>query len=105
MDGEVVLGDLPEGWTVKASYEEDGQLRPTYHHTTNGTRTTEDPRFEDWPMPPEWEPVEWERTRDDPMCCVRYSNKRSGLQINYDPRLEPEALQARNVPCEWIKLI
>lgn len=46
MNGEAVLGNLSDGWTVKASYEKDGRLRPTYHHRTKSVRTAEDPRFE-----------------------------------------------------------
>lgn len=105
MDGETLLGPLPSGWTVKASYGEDGLLRPVYHNSDTDTTCVDDPRLIDWALPPGWEPMPWTRTRDDPIACAKYRNKTTGEEINSDPRLLPQGLVERGIPCEVIDLV
>ncbi|EEU33466.1 uncharacterized protein NECHADRAFT_98482 [Fusarium vanettenii 77-13-4] len=105
MDGEALLGPLPSGWTVKASYGEDGLLRPVYHNSHTDTACVDDPRLDSRALPSHWEPIEWTRTRDDPIACTKYRNGTTGEEINCDPRLLPDALSARGVRCEAIDLI
>ena len=68
-----------------------------------GEQTLEDPRLE--AMPLEWERMTYERTPDDPAYFAAFRNKVTDETINSDPRLSPEALQARGVALETFSLI
>lgn len=56
-------------------------------------------------MAPDWQPGAWERTRVDPNNCCRFRNTRTGEVVNSDPRLFPEALEARGVDVRTITLV
>ncbi|RYP74485.1 hypothetical protein DL771_002959 [Monosporascus sp. 5C6A] len=105
MDGEAVLGPLEYPWITRAEPESDGRRRPEYFNTVTRYPTRGDPRLESIPIPPEWEPIAWERTRADPYHCRKFRNMNSQEIINSDPRLFPEALTERGVPLKTITLV
>ncbi|OTA62266.1 HET-domain-containing protein [Hypoxylon sp. EC38] len=110
MYGEAILGPIPRPWKVVILREEDWRHRAHYWKVNIDDesieeKSTEDPRLEQIPIPPEWEPIEWERTRADPLNCKKFRNRDTGEVINSDPRLFPEALEARGVPLRTITLI
>ncbi|KAI0120886.1 HET-domain-containing protein [Hypoxylon sp. NC0597] len=104
MDGEAILGPILHPWKVVLVLE-DGDDRIHYVNVEAGYESTGDPRLEQIPMLPGWEPIEWERTRADPYYCTKFRNRETGEVINSDPRLFPEALEARGVPLRTITLI
>ncbi len=105
VDGEGFLGPLPENYSVKVVYDPDGLLRPRFKNEETGVQSIDDPRLANWPVPEDWEPIEWTRTREDPMICVKYKNKSTGEIINSDPRLTPEILKSRGVLVKTISLV
>ncbi|KAI1380165.1 HET-domain-containing protein [Hypoxylon crocopeplum] len=107
MDAEALLGPLPSPWRVVGKQEEDRYFRVHYNDDDDDTRSpsTEDPRLDGIPIPSKWEPIEWERTRDDPHYCRKFRNNETREVINSDPRLFPEALIARGVPIRTITLV
>ncbi|KAI1410744.1 HET-domain-containing protein [Hypoxylon sp. FL1857] len=104
MDGEAILGPIPHPWRV-VMVTEGGYNHAHYLNVDSERRSTEDPRLEEIPLPPEWEPIEWERTAADPLYCKKFRNRGTGEVINSDPRLFPEALTARGVPLRTITLV
>ncbi|KAI0477382.1 HET-domain-containing protein [Xylariaceae sp. FL0804] len=106
MDGEALLGSFSAQWSVQYLGDGTDQYdRPCYCNSNTGLKTTEDPRLESVPLPPVWEPVEWERTRADPIFCNKYRHKDTGEIINSDPRLFPEALRERGVELTTVTLV
>ncbi|KAI0113643.1 HET-domain-containing protein [Nemania sp. FL0031] len=105
MDGEAILGEFGDSWTIEVIREEDGENRPQYTNAETGERTSEDPRLRDIPLPPEWAHIEWERTRADPLLCSKFRSTRTGETINSDPRLLPDALRARGFDIQRITLV
>lgn len=101
-NGEALVGPLPYPWKLKIR-KVSGRKEPLYSNPDTGTQTSEDPRLGDLPL--DWEKVERERTRDDPVIFAPYRNKRTGEEINSDPRLLPEALLARGVNLEKFRLV
>jgi hypothetical protein len=87
---------------VLASYP-----RPDYRFYNSDAETTtlEDPRL--GPLPPCWERTEIGRALDgdDPLHCDFFRNTGTGEVINYDPRLEPDALRERGVKLERFELV
>jgi hypothetical protein len=45
------------------------------------------------------------RTPEDPILLTRFRNKDTGELVNWDPRLLPEALEARSVKPRKFELI
>lgn len=105
MDGEALLNRLPSPWSINVTLDSDGVARPKYFNSTSNTVSREDPRLSNLPLLPEWEPIEWERTREDPIFCQKFKNNVTGEGINSDPRLLPEALMATGINLETIKLV
>ncbi|KAI1387256.1 HET-domain-containing protein [Hypoxylon trugodes] len=107
MFGEALLGPFPESWKfiLHREGEEDGQYRVCFVNTDTGVKRTDDPRLDEIPLPPEWEPIEWNRTTADPLHYRKFWNRETGEEINSDPRLFPEALVGRGVPLETITLV
>ena len=63
----------------------------------------DDPRLES--LPGNWERAMYERHADDPAILERFKNSETGEIVNYDPRLSPQALEARCVELQLIKLV
>ncbi|KAI1079949.1 HET-domain-containing protein [Whalleya microplaca] len=105
MDGEALLGAIDGPWRIRILFESDGCRRPWYFNVETQHESTEDPRLENIPIPSEWVPIEWERTRADPHHCKKFRNMKTGDVINSDPRLFPEALIERGIPMKRITLV
>ncbi|KAJ2995802.1 hypothetical protein NUW58_g1169 [Xylaria curta] len=104
MDGEAVLGRFPPNWKLIAKTS-GGAVLPHYLNTKNGVVTNADPRLDEIPLPEIWEPVEFERTREDPKSCRKYRNRETGDVINSDPRLFHDALKARGIDIGLVTVI
>jgi hypothetical protein len=103
MEGESLLGQLPEPWKAQIHVDSSGIRKPYYINTINGKSTDEG----SWlgPLPSEWERVPAVRTPEDPILLTRFRNKDTGELVNWDPRLLPEALEARSVKPRKFELI
>lgn len=105
MNGEAVLGRLSWDWKVLRKKELCGVI-PVYSNSKTGQITMRDPRLLDIPLPPQWKSVKFERTRDDPKYCSRkFRNRGTGEIISSDPRLFPEALEARGITLQTFALV
>ena len=106
MDGEGLLGPLPEDWQIKSDFTPTGHLELRYVNKSLNTFSTEDPRITALgDVPKEWEKIEAEWIQDDPANCRKYRNRSTGKVINSDPRLLPDALRARGVQLETFRLV
>lgn len=103
MDGESILGPLPQSWAVQTRRNQSGINEPWYRNTDTDTLTQDDPRLEK--LPPEWEKIAKERTPDDPLLFAPHRNKLNGEEINSDPRLSPKALTARGIKLQSFRLV
>ncbi|KAK0629371.1 hypothetical protein B0T17DRAFT_615156 [Bombardia bombarda] len=83
----------------------DGAYKPEYLNTESNVTVSGDPRLDSCPLPTDWEPMEWTRTRDDPLFCQMFRNKATGETMNSDPRLLPEALRDRGFQLTEFKLV
>lgn len=105
MNGEAVLGRLSRDWKVLRKKEPYGFI-PAYSNSKTGRITMRDPRLLDIPLPPQWEPVQFERTRDDPkFCSSKFRDRETREIISSDPRLFPEALEARGIALQTFALV
>ncbi|KAK1780230.1 heterokaryon incompatibility protein-domain-containing protein, partial [Copromyces sp. CBS 386.78] len=105
-DANGLLGPLPKPWRVQAFRDGSG-LTCVYKFFNPNTDVLadEDPR-----LPPldgnKWERVpRGERTGDDPATFQRFRNKLTGEVINYDPRMDRDALESRGVPIRDFNLV
>ena len=102
MNGEAFLGPLPAPWIIRnepaGAYD-----MPHYLNTDTKTICTDDPRL--GPLPSEWEPLDRDRTPDDPLHYAWFKNKVTGEEMNSDPRLLPEALEKRGVELQTFRLV
>lgn len=93
MEGEALLGPLPNGWRKANEYSRQyGGNWPVIVHNETGQLMTEDPRLGN--LPPGWTRETWD---DDPY--VRYVRE-DGVKPTFpdkDPRMTYEALEARGV--------
>ncbi|KAI2607991.1 HET-domain-containing protein [Hypoxylon sp. NC1633] len=105
MEGEAVLGSLPPPWKAIIKPNIYAHHRLHYINKDTGDSSGDDPRLDEIPIPPEWEPMEWKTTRADPYYCRMFRNKETGEVINSDPRLFPEALVERGIPVKTITLV
>ena len=103
MDGEQLLGSLPDFWTLRMLADADGREVPCYFHGETKKLTRNDPRLPS--LSSEWERVQRRRTQDDPSFFQDYRNKTTGEILNFDPRLTPEALKQRGVSLKTFRLI
>jgi hypothetical protein len=108
-DAIPLLGPLPREWRVQCGPYSEHSQRTLYRffNSDTGELTADDPRLEPHP---DWERVEVEDlgrvlTGDDPEVCDFFRNKTTEELINYDPRLLPEALEARGVPLRTFSLV
>lgn len=108
-DSQSILGPLPSPWRVQIFDHFDQEFRwyPKFFNPESKVLTSEDPRLE--PLT-EWERIPLEDlgrdlTSEDPLICDFFRNKKDGRIVNSDPRLMPEALEARGVKLETFTLV
>ena len=99
---EVIGECLPHPWKMrhkrgKSFYE------PGFIYSITEEVSQEDPRL--GPLPKKWERVELERTPDDPLLFAPHRNTVTGEIINSDPRMFPEALKARGIKFQQLRLV
>jgi hypothetical protein len=87
------LGPLPVGWQIIIKGDALGRPTQRLINLRNGEETLDDPRLES--LPSNWERAMYERCPEDPAIFDRFRNLETGELVNYDPRLSPEALEAR----------
>lgn len=102
MDGEAILGQLPDDWTVQ-QYNSGRRSVPRYHNTITGQTIIEDPRLGS--LDAHWQRFDRELTADDPEHAGFFVNTDTGKEINYDLRLTKEGLEQRGVPLKDIILV
>jgi hypothetical protein len=106
MDGEGLLGPLPEPWRMRIVPGSEVLWAPGYFNLSTGTLSQEDPRLAALGcVPDEWEAIQPERMPDDPKYFQKFRNKSIGEIINSDPRLIPNALKARGIQLEVLWLV
>lgn len=65
-----------------------------------------DPRLDNTTLDANWEHLyQWEKTYNDPLTCSVFRNRKTNEVINYDPRMQAEALSSRGVPVEVLILV
>lgn len=107
MNGEALLGPIPNPWTVQYVLKEFGNqriLQARYLNTATDFVSYEDPRLGE--MPEDWV-RDWTQ-RDDmrhPYEIRFHKNKVTGECINSDPRLLPAALRERGVQLQDFRLV
>lgn len=108
-DGQALLGRLKSPWRVQIfdHPEQDFRIEHRYYNRETRELTVSDPRLEDHP---EWERVSLEDLGrpligDDPIILEFFKNKITGGIMNSDPRLLPEALEARGVDLQWFTIV
>jgi hypothetical protein len=101
-DANALLGPLPKPWKVQISdgYVNRDQYR--YFNEETGETTLEDPRLE--PIN-DWERINHEPEADEPETYDYFRNRETGFIMNSDPRMSPEALEARGLPVRLFTLI
>lgn len=104
-DSNALLGPLPSPWMVHASYTSRGRDAYTFFNKETGESTKEDPRLVDLRSSTPWERIERTPDGDDPIHYDFFSDKVTGEVINYDPRLEPHALNERGVSLSTFALV
>lgn len=102
-DSIPLLGPFPEMWTGIAAWVHGDRRVLRFLNTQTKESSVEDPRLE--ALPPGWERIDKTLERDDPTLYDFFQNKDTGEVVNYDPRLEPEALQQRGVHLDRFSLI
>jgi hypothetical protein len=100
---ESLIEPLPSQFRIQYVRGKFGVNMPHYLNNSIKELADEDPRL--GPISPDWERAPAERTSDDPSMFTRFKNKVSGEMINSDPRLFPEALEARGVKLETFTLV
>lgn len=103
MEGEVVLGALPDPWVVQYMTLEDAPLYvPTFVNARDGISQSEDPRLADVVVPPEWEDL----TAESPEVeRPKFKHRDTGKILKGDPRLLPQHLEARGIELQKFTLI
>ncbi|KAM5374307.1 hypothetical protein ACJZ2D_006480 [Fusarium nematophilum] len=102
-DAEAFLGRLPGPWEAFVGRDSRAINRPEFKNTATGEVTIEDPRL--GPLPVDWVAVPSERTHDDPYTFRRFKNREPGEEVNYYPRMLPDALRARDVKLRAFQLV
>ncbi|KAI0435782.1 hypothetical protein F4803DRAFT_557643 [Xylaria telfairii] len=110
-----LLGPLPRPWVVKVTHGTADEDVVCYQNTETGDITDNDPRLTaptgdgQW----EWEPLQGDEMAssstgsddDPPFTGQRFRHKATGQVVGYDPRLEPEAIEARGVRLKTLTLV
>jgi hypothetical protein len=102
MFGEALLGSLPPN--IRSVQNLDLQGGHTFHyHDTETGAAAQDPRK--GPVPHPWTQLPYQRERADPHIFRKFRNTVTGEVINSDPRLLPDALEARGVILRKFQLV
>jgi hypothetical protein len=102
MEGQALLGPLPLLWELIINSDDIRYSFCFLNHET-GEITQHDPRLD--VLPQQWHEVAEEDNARFEIYTQHYENKTTGEVINSDPRLLPEALEARGVHLETITLV
>ncbi|KAF1922013.1 heterokaryon incompatibility protein-domain-containing protein [Ampelomyces quisqualis] len=102
MEGQALLGPLPDSWDLIIDHRIK-KSRFSYYHRQSGGVALKDPRLED--LPSGWQEVDKEDEARLRFHVQHHRNKVTGEFINSDPRLLPEALEARGVQLNTFVLI
>lgn len=97
-----LLGPLTSPWRGIAAWVHGDRRVIRFFNPETKEKNAEDPRLE---TSTEWKRITKELDRDDPTLYDFFKHKESGHVVNYDPRLEPEKLEARGVKFTWFSLI
>jgi hypothetical protein len=102
MDGEVLLGPLPQDTRIIIRPDHNGDMKQLFLEPSNSASLL-DPRL--GPLPAHWEAITapdrlWPQKRVD-----AFRNRITGEVIHSDPRLFPDALRARGVQLEKFALM
>lgn len=105
MHGESLLDPLPSPWTVVLFPDENVRFQIThYWNPETETLSIEDPRL--GKLSGGSERIDGlKRTPDDPLLFAPHRSIRTGEVINWDPRMSPEALEARGVDISAFTLV
>ncbi|KAI1741583.1 heterokaryon incompatibility protein-domain-containing protein [Xylaria scruposa] len=103
MDGEAILGDLPDPWKVEFYRDDMGVSVHHFRNAETGRLTTEDPRL--GPLPDGWERVKRDRRVSDPRWFDCFVNKVSGETLNADPRMRDGELKERGIALKNFKIV
>lgn len=107
MDGEALVGTVPEPWKVVVRRSSDltgvSVLQMRFVHKQTEEDTGNDPRLQS--LPPFWEEVDQEDEVRLGVPVQHHRNIVGGEIINSDPRLLPDALFARGVPLQRFCLV
>ncbi|CAM1511935.1 Fc.00g094480.m01.CDS01 [Cosmosporella sp. VM-42] len=101
-NAEAFLGPLPGAWSIQYKPDFHGAQIPSFYNKETEEETEQDPRLDK--LPPEWEPVQADRTRDDPTLVKWFRNNITRETMNSDPRMLPEALKSRNISLQTFRL-
>ncbi|KAE9381609.1 heterokaryon incompatibility protein [Stipitochalara longipes BDJ] len=101
-DAIPLLGPLPQPWRGIAAWVHGDRRGIRFLNTETREKTMEDPRLE---PSPEWKRVDTKLDRDDPTLYDFFQHKETREIINYDPRTEPDKLEARGVKLTWFSLV
>lgn len=101
MEGEVLLGALPTDWQrVERHFPDLGGYSDAFVNVQSGMIKVEDPRL--GPLPAGWRIADHEEKHSYNL----FSNEELGItETETDPRLSPEALRARGVKLQEIRLV
>lgn len=103
MDGEILLGPLPDRWKVVVNYDRNKEAQQQFVEPTTGATVTQDPRLP--PLSSNWQAVLapdcfWPNKKVD-----AFRNMATGEVQYSDPRMLPQALRDRGVALEDFALI
>lgn len=102
-DSMRLLGPFPVPWKGILKSYGGGRSLLRFQNTKTGEETWQDPRLS--PLE-EWERFWWPEKMEQwhPMDPIFLRHRSTGGEITYDPRLEPEHLEARGVDLTWFTL-
>jgi hypothetical protein len=108
MEGQAILGSIPVPWSVMLRLSDSlliSQRRDEtyFYNSDTKVKSRHDPRL--GVLSDEWEEIDVEDEVRLGTLIQHYRNKLTGEIINSDPRLLPEALEARGVLLETFELI
>jgi hypothetical protein len=101
MDGEALLGAIPSPWKLEI-VKIPGPGWSNYFAKSPGVKTLDDPRLP--PLPSEWEEVGRD-IHDHTTSKALFRNIVTGETMDSDPRILPEALEARGVKLKRFRLV
>lgn len=100
---EAFLGPLPAPSVIQYKPDSRGVETPYFFNKDTAEEAQQDPRLGE--LPPEWEAVQADRTKDDPHFFMWFRNNITGETMNSDPRMLPEALRDRGVDLQTFRLV